>query len=1046
MSDKSLGIKINTSAKDVKTELNAVNTALKSVTKQLQSAGYAISGIKKIQNAAGNYKRVIVTAKNETETLRTTINRLGKTTGIQTITKQANTAKGSFSKMFSIGKIYAFWNMTTRIREGIKGMITSSIDFIETTNKFEVSMGNMEKSAYKFIDTISNRFGLAREELMNYQSTYNNIMKSLSGITDETAYKISESITEMAIDYASLYNVSTEEAMTKFQSALVGSVRPIRSESGYDITETTIGEKAKELGVDTPVRQLNQMEKRLLRIMVLMDQMKQTGAMGDFARTIEQPANQLKILQNQLKELGIWLGNVFMGTLGKIMPYINGFVMALKEMAKMLAIFVGYNNVGSIAEPFEAADDASDSVASNLGSAAASAKELKKTLMGFDVLNVIQTPSSGGGGGGSDLGIDPKILDAMKKYDNLMENVRMKAIDIRDKILQWLGFTWELDEEGNIINLRLKDGYTNLEKIRDIFLIIVGATVLVKLVKMVSSLVGFIGTIKGLIFGTQTAATTASVGLVGLFAKIKSGFETVAIALMYVKDWFVVAFGAGLGGVLTFLAGIVAPIAAAIWGVTELSKPIADLSTETLLFGENISDATKNAVQPFMDKMQELGTTIWGLELGGIVTKEDVNKVKAQTKEINRVLQKGIVDKYAELEKQVADVKLFPDVKKREEYLKLLKTSMEEEKNTVKFYNDKINEIVANAANQNRELTQLERVQIEEIRQQMANTGIETLSANQEEALAIKAKFNENFYKLEVQQVADAIKQAKELKDKSIEQAQKEYDEKIALAEKMKATVPGFSQEMYEQMTADAKTELDKQLKEARDTYDGIIKEAQEKYPEVTKTINLETGKIKNGWQVAGDHIKEKAAEIGNAFKTTWQSAKDGAKIKWEEIKKGFEDFKTKLNEKIDNIKKKWKEFKDNFTLPNIKTPHFNWSTTPATGWVKEVLEALNIPASLPKLSVSWYAQGGLPDVGEMFVAREAGPELVGTIGNKSAVVNNQQIVEAVSQGVAQAVSSVMGSGSGSYHLYIDGQEITDVVTKRMNRMANITGGYAYGQ
>jgi hypothetical protein len=81
-----------------------------------------------------------------------------------------------------------------------------------------------------------------------------------------------------------------------------------------------------------------------------------------------------------------------------------------------------------------------------------------------------------------------------------------------------------------------------------------------------------------------------------------------------------------------------------------------------------------------------------------------------------------------------------------------------------------------------------------------------------------------------------------------------------------------------------------------------------------------------------------------------------------------------------------------------------------------------------------------------MFMAREAGPELVGTIGNKSAVVNNDQIVEAVSQGVAQAVSSVMGSNGGSYHLYIDGQEITDVVSRRMSRMANITGGYAYGQ
>ena len=81
-----------------------------------------------------------------------------------------------------------------------------------------------------------------------------------------------------------------------------------------------------------------------------------------------------------------------------------------------------------------------------------------------------------------------------------------------------------------------------------------------------------------------------------------------------------------------------------------------------------------------------------------------------------------------------------------------------------------------------------------------------------------------------------------------------------------------------------------------------------------------------------------------------------------------------------------------------------------------------------------------MPDVGEMFVAREAGPELVGSIGNKSAVVNNDQIVESVSRGVAQAVASVMGNNSGNIKLYIDGQEITNVVTQRQNRMANITG------
>jgi hypothetical protein len=89
---------------------------------------------------------------------------------------------------------------------------------------------------------------------------------------------------------------------------------------------------------------------------------------------------------------------------------------------------------------------------------------------------------------------------------------------------------------------------------------------------------------------------------------------------------------------------------------------------------------------------------------------------------------------------------------------------------------------------------------------------------------------------------------------------------------------------------------------------------------------------------------------------------------------------------------------------------------------------------------LSGYATGGFPEIGEIFIAREAGPELVGSIGNRNAVMNNQQIVDAVSSGVARAVASVLGNGGSSYQLIIDGEQITNVVQKRLTRQANITG------
>lgn len=91
-----------------------------------------------------------------------------------------------------------------------------------------------------------------------------------------------------------------------------------------------------------------------------------------------------------------------------------------------------------------------------------------------------------------------------------------------------------------------------------------------------------------------------------------------------------------------------------------------------------------------------------------------------------------------------------------------------------------------------------------------------------------------------------------------------------------------------------------------------------------------------------------------------------------------------------------------------IKLPHFSWTSTPIGGWIGDVLRALNLPASLPKLNISWYASGGFPKTGELFAANEAGPEMVGRIGNKTAVANNDQITTAIAESTYEAVSKAL--------------------------------------
>ena len=128
----------------------------------------------------------------------------------------------------------------------------------------------------------------------------------------------------------------------------------------------------------------------------------------------------------------------------------------------------------------------------------------------------------------------------------------------------------------------------------------------------------------------------------------------------------------------------------------------------------------------------------------------------------------------------------------------------------------------------------------------------------------------------------------------------------------------------------------------------------------------------------------------------------------------------------------------------SIKMPHFSWSSTPASGWIANVLDALGLPASLPKLNVSWYAGGGFPSMGEMFIAREAGPELVGQIGNKTAVANNDQIISGIADGVYRAMIAANGNGSKpitiNATLTMDGEVVGKKVIKYHNGVVMQTG------
>lgn len=270
---------------------NIANKTIDDEIKKLKEAGNEILSFQKKMNSAGK-KNFIVQYSDGIKRITETYNETGQ------IIKGTATA---LKKGFDAGRLLWYFNILRGVLNRFKSIETAAIDFNETIEKFNVSFGNSVTEATKFQNIISETFGTSRADMMNYQSNFRNVMAGLGDISSKTAERISESLTKMSLDYSSLFNVSQSTAANKIQAALVGQIMPIRRESGYDVSKNAVSQRASELGIERTYAQLTETEKRLIRIMLLMDQMKNTGAFEDLARTITD--NLVAKVRNHFRKL-----------------------------------------------------------------------------------------------------------------------------------------------------------------------------------------------------------------------------------------------------------------------------------------------------------------------------------------------------------------------------------------------------------------------------------------------------------------------------------------------------------------------------------------------------------------------------------------------------------------------------------------------------------------------------------------------------------------------------------------------------------------------
>lgn len=408
-------------------------------------------------------------------------NSLGR--NLNTYTASAKKAtKSTFSLAASFGRFYATYFLVIRGIKSLWKSIEGTTDYIEAFNYYTVAFNKVGKewgkdfekfgydNAEDYAQSFGNRvnellgkmsglkvdvdgglisesgmknLGLNLQEITQYASQLASITNSL-GQTGEVTTAISKSMTMLAGDISSLFNVDFSTVATNLQSGLIGQSRALYK-YGIDITNATLQTYAYKYGIEKAVSEMSQAEKQQLRLLAILDQSKVSW--GDLANTINSPSNMIRQFTNNVKEAGMVLGQLFIPVLQKVLPVINGVVIAIKRLlvsvANLLGIKIDFSSFGQGVSGYnENLEDTADA----LDKVGKSAKKAKSYTLGIDELNIID-PNSGSSGsssaGGAGIDLTKEIMDATAEYEKVwqeafdkMQNTAMGWADKVSKVFK----------------------------------------------------------------------------------------------------------------------------------------------------------------------------------------------------------------------------------------------------------------------------------------------------------------------------------------------------------------------------------------------------------------------------------------------------------------------------------------------------------------------------------------------------------------------------------------------------------------------------------
>lgn len=330
---------------------------------------------------------------------------LGKSLNI--FSGSANKAKSSsFSLAAAFGKLYASYWLLFRAFSKIKDAIDISSSLTEVENVVRTTFGNYEKLIQDFSKTSIQDFGMLELTAKQVASRFQ-AMGTAMGFSQGKMADMSLQLTKLTADMASFYDMEQSDVARNLQAVFTGETEPLRK-YGLDLTQATLKEWAMKQGLDADISSMTQAEKTMLRYQYVMANT--AAAQGDFARTSDTWANQIRILKQSFEQLAAIIGGAlinafkpFVRTLNAVMQKVIAFATTVTNALGSIFGWKFEISAGGLADDWSDAAGSAADIADSTGQAAKNVEKMNKGLRAFDELNLITTPdnSSGSGSGGS---------------------------------------------------------------------------------------------------------------------------------------------------------------------------------------------------------------------------------------------------------------------------------------------------------------------------------------------------------------------------------------------------------------------------------------------------------------------------------------------------------------------------------------------------------------------------------------------------------------------------------------------------------------------